>query len=84
MKKYLDVLFDGRVKEYGAYQLRKTYGKTLMLSTLFGCLFFVLLSMTPFVMKEKPVEVNDVVLVAEYIIKPVEKEVKEVIGIQCL
>lgn len=79
MKKYLDLLFDGRVKEYGAYQLRKTYGKTLMLSTLFGCLFFVLLSMTPFVMKEKPVEVNDVVLVAEYIIKPVEKEVKEVV-----
>jgi len=79
MKKYLDLLFDGRVKEYGAYQLRKTYGKTLMLSTLFGCLFFVLLSMTPFVMKEKPVEVNEVVLVAEYIIKPVEKEVKEVV-----
>ena len=79
MKKYLDVLFDGRVKEYGAYQLRKTYGKTLMMSTLFGCLFFVLLSMTPFVMKKEDVKVDDIVLVAEYIIKPVEKEVKEVV-----
>lgn len=79
MKKYLDVLFDGRVKEYGAYQLRKTYGNRLMMSTLFGCLFFVLLSMTPFIMKKKDVKVDSIVLVAEYIIKPVEKEVKEVV-----
>ena len=71
MKKYLDVLFDGRVKEYGAYQLRKTYGKTLMMSTLFGCLFIVLLSMTPFIMKKEDVKVDNIVLVAEYIIKPV-------------
>ena len=79
MKKYLDVLFGGRVKEYGAYQLRKTYGKTLMMSTLFGCLFVVLLSMTPFVMKKEDVKVDNIVLVAEYIIKPLEKEVKEVV-----
>lgn len=79
MKKYLDVLFDGRVKEYGAYQLRKTYGKTLMMSTLFGCLFVVLLSMTPFVMKKEDVKVDNIVLTTEYIIKPLEKEVKEVV-----
>ncbi len=73
MKKYLDVLFDGRVKEYGAYQLRKTYGNRLMMSTLFGCLFFVLLSMTPFIMKKENVNVDDIVLVSEYVIKPLEK-----------
>jgi len=79
MKKYLDLLFDGRVKDYGAYQIRKSYGKTLMFSTLLGCLSFLLLSMTPFIMKEENVKVNDVVLVSEYMIKPVEKEIKEVI-----
>ncbi len=26
---YLDILFDGRNKEYGAYDLRKTYNKRI-------------------------------------------------------
>lgn len=79
MKKYLDLLFDGRVKDYGAYQIRKSYGKTLMFSTFFGCVCFLLLSMTPFIMKEEKVKVDEIVLVSEYMIKPVEKEVKEVV-----
>ncbi|MET0299094.1 MAG: energy transducer TonB, partial [Flavitalea sp.] len=29
---FLDILFEGRNKEYGAYELRKTYNKRMMIS----------------------------------------------------
>jgi protein TonB len=38
----LDILFDGRNKEYGAYDLRKTYNKRLRTSILGMILLFVL------------------------------------------
>lgn len=39
----LDIIFDGRNKEYGAYELRKTYNKRLTLAVL-GMLAFILLA----------------------------------------
>ena len=41
----LDIIFDGRNKQYGAYELRKTYNKrlTISLSVMLGvCLLIVL------------------------------------------
>ncbi len=38
----LDILFDGRNKEYGAYELRKTYNKRLRTSIIGMVLLFVL------------------------------------------
>jgi protein TonB len=43
----LDILFEGRNKTYGAYELRKTYNKRIAYSlagTFFLCLFFVVSS----------------------------------------
>ena len=42
---YLDILFDGKNKAYGAYNLRKTYNKRLVIAlsaTVVVCLFFFL------------------------------------------
>ena len=44
----LDILFEGRNKTYGAYELRKTYNKRIAYSlaaTFFLCLFFVVSSL---------------------------------------
>ncbi|MBN9351688.1 MAG: energy transducer TonB [Chitinophagaceae bacterium] len=38
----LDIIFDGRNKEYGAYELRKTYNKRITIAVI-GMLFVVLL-----------------------------------------
>lgn len=41
---FLDLLFEGRNKDYGAYELRKTYGKRITLAlcaTGFICLLFI-------------------------------------------
>ncbi len=43
----LDIIFDGRNKEYGAYDLRKTYNKRLrnaLLATIGICLLMLVLS----------------------------------------
>lgn len=39
---YLDIIFDGRNKDYGAYDLRKTYNKTLMKAMSFSILLILL------------------------------------------
>ncbi|MFY8005868.1 MAG: energy transducer TonB, partial [Sediminibacterium sp.] len=43
----LDIIFEGRNKEYGAYDLRKTYNKRLtyaLISMLLLCLLMVVIS----------------------------------------
>ena len=43
----LDIIFDGRNKEYGAYDLRKTYNKRLrnaLFATIGICLLLLVLS----------------------------------------
>ena len=62
----LDLLFDGRNKNYGAYDLRKTYNRRINLAlagTAFVCLLFVAGSILAGGKKTKAVDlVNDVVL----------------------
>src|SRR3954465_15846894 len=42
---FLDILFEGRNKEYGAYELRKTYNRRIVIAIagmVAVCLFFLL------------------------------------------
>ncbi len=80
MKKYLDLIFDGRVKDYGAYKLRMDYPKRLLLSTLISCAFVTLLFVLPIVMSSKEISKSDVTITAEYLIVPkLNEPPKEVI-----
>jgi protein TonB len=40
-KKWLDLVFEGKNKEYGAYKLRQENSKTTLLALLFGSTFFI-------------------------------------------
>lgn len=74
----LDIIFEGRNKEYGAYQLRKTYNKRLM-TALIVTASIILLSFGGYVLSnlfnqedtKKEMEVQDVQLEE---IKPEEKK----------
>jgi len=42
---FLDILFEGRNKEYGAYELRKTYNRRIMIAVagmVVVCILFLL------------------------------------------
>src|SRR3954466_4138823 len=61
----LDIIFEGRNKEYGAYELRKTYRNRLVIAivaTLLVCLIFVIASFIANMKKsdDKEYTVNDV------------------------
>jgi protein TonB len=80
MKKYLDLIFDGRVKDYGAYQLRVNYGKNLMVSTIAVCSIVSLLFVLPLMVSSKEVVKSDIMITTEYLtIPPLEEKPKEVI-----
>ncbi|HNP54932.1 MAG TPA: energy transducer TonB, partial [Ferruginibacter sp.] len=60
---FLDILFDGRNKTYGAYDLRKNYGKTLTKALIFTGSVILLVFLGTVIAgtlnkKEKGVEVN--------------------------
>ena len=40
---YLDILFDGRNKEYGAYDLRKTYNRRISIALITTVVIILLL-----------------------------------------
>ncbi len=48
-KQWIDMVFDGRNKEYGAYQLRKKYNKTAILSIIIGVIGVGLLFSIPII-----------------------------------
>ena len=80
MKKYLDLIFDGRVKDYGAYQLRVNYGRNLMISTLLSCLLISLLFVLPLIMNSKEViKSNVIVTTTELLLKPPVESQKAVV-----
>lgn len=80
MKKYLDLIFDGRVKDYGAYKLRMNYPKRLMLSTFVACSFIALIFALPMIMRSNELIKPEVVITTtEYFIKPIEEKPKEVV-----
>jgi protein TonB len=86
MKKSLnDVVFEGRNKLYGAYDLRKSYGQTIQRSVLMGVTLFLLLVMFPnlyarLVPESKPddiayiIEANPIDITPEILAKPPVKE----------
>ena len=48
---WIDIVFEGRNKEYGAYQLRKQSSKSTTKAMLIGGLFFALAISTPIIIK---------------------------------
>ena len=47
----IDILFENRNKEYGAYFLRKQYNRRLTIAFVFTCSFFILLLLIPFIIR---------------------------------
>lgn len=56
----LDIIFEGRNKEYGAYDLRKTYQRRLIIAVIsmivFCLLIFISVALAKFVASDKPVQ----------------------------
>ncbi len=50
-QKWIDIVFEGRNKEYGAYQLRKENVRNTNKAMIIGGLFFVLAISTPLILK---------------------------------
>jgi protein TonB len=48
---WIDIVFNGRNKDYGAYQLRKENNKTTNKSVLIGCLLFSAVIASPLIIK---------------------------------
>ena len=61
-QEWIDVVFSGRNKAYGAYELRKTSPRTTNRALIFGAVFFIFVISLPtiinkiegFIPKEKP------------------------------
>jgi protein TonB len=58
-KQWLDIVFEGRNKVYGAYQLRKQNPKTTMKALLIGALIFTFLLSTPLLARLIPDKSDD-------------------------
>jgi protein TonB len=71
----LDILFDGRNKEYGAYDLRKTYNKRLRASILGMILLFVVCFVGSLIANRTGKSKADIV-VADVTLENVEKDKK--------
>ncbi len=56
---WLELVFDGRNKVYGAYELRKTNPKTTLRALLFGSLFFGFAVAAPLIIKMIPDSSDD-------------------------
>jgi periplasmic protein TonB len=73
----LDIIFEGRNKEYGAYELRKTYKNRLIIAvvaTLLVCLIFLIAS---FIANRKQDD-NSTILVQDVNLEDVKKEEQKV------
>ncbi len=69
-QEWIDVVFNGRNKAYGAYELRKTNPRTTNRALIFGAAFFIFVISLPtiinklegFIQTEKPqVKITDLV-----------------------
>jgi len=59
---WLDIVFDGRNKLYGAYELRKSNNKTVIRSLIIGAVIFAFLVSIPMLANLIPDSSDDVVL----------------------
>jgi len=74
----LDVLFDGRNKEYGAYELRKKYNKRLIEALFAVVIIVVVLSVVNFLPNQGSKEKNQVLLIKDVQLEEIkEKEEKK-------
>ena len=78
---WIDLVFEGRNKKYGAYQLRSENPKTTVIALILGSICFVLAAMGPIfydlvagLVPEQKEEVVQEIEVAEIIEEPVEAE----------
>ena len=58
-KQWLDIVFEGRNKSYGAYELRKTNSNTTTKALIFGALVFTLLVASPKILSWLPSSSDD-------------------------
>ena len=56
---WLDIVFEGRNKAYGAYDLRKTNNKTTVKALIFGAIVFALMVGAPLIMSMLPDSSSD-------------------------
>jgi protein TonB len=56
---WLDIVFEGRNKAYGAYDLRKTNNKTTVKALIFGAIIFAVLVAAPLIMSMLPDSSSD-------------------------
>jgi protein TonB len=56
---WLDIVFEGRNKAYGAYDLRKTNNKTTVKALIFGAIIFALMVAAPLIMSLLPDSSSD-------------------------
>lgn len=69
----LDIIFDGRNKEYGAYNLRITYNSRLKKSLLLTALFFMLVFLTSVFASKRSKNVEDEISVIETSLAEIKK-----------
>ncbi|MEE6187686.1 hypothetical protein PIECOFPK_00202 [Mycovorax composti] len=75
---FLDLLFEGRNKSYGAYELRKTYPKRLWLALAFTALALVVIAGIAIVKSQlKPAVDNEAVKINEVTIQNIQQEKPE-------
>jgi protein TonB len=77
---WVDTIFEGRNKEYGAYVLRKENGKVSVIALAIGAAIFSLAISAPVIMKmigsgesDQPVETLDTKIVMMEILEPIKK-----------
>jgi len=74
---YIDIIFDGRNKQYGAYDLRKTYNKRLMISLVSMLGVCLLIVLATFIGKAGNDKKKAVILVQDVSLADVKEEKKE-------
>ncbi len=84
-KKWLDLVFEGKNQEYGAYKLRQESPKTSLYALLSGIMFIALISgmvllFSSFDKKPKmdnPPIIDDSLVITQYKAEPIEKKIIE-------
>jgi len=59
---FLDILFEGKNKEYGAYELRKTYNRRIMTALVVMVLICTLLILTQLMASDKEKDTNQIIV----------------------
>ncbi|MGE5520026.1 MAG: energy transducer TonB, partial [Candidatus Dadabacteria bacterium] len=69
----LDILFESRNKEYGAYALRKNYNRRIAFATLFTLVLIAVIVSTTFLMRKKEKEIGEL-QVRDVVVQNIEQK----------